>query len=263
MPLLLKERHARNPDRGTAPPRKLLAGGRLITVAYVGGNQLLDALPTSELDAIRDDLTILTLKAHQSTHSIGRAMSHVDFPIDAVLSVVATLKNGDTVEVGTTGNESFVQSEAALESWLSSRTSFCQVEGHVARMDIVCFDRYMKTSDIFARFMRLNLRAVLFSSQQYTVCNIKHNVLERSARWLAMTADRVGRPQFALAHEFLAIMLGVRRASVTEAADKLHQLGAITYQRGIVTIADAGILKQASCECYEASKSAFTTSLSS
>jgi len=58
-------------------------------------------------------------------------------------------------------------------------------------------------------------------------------------------------------------MLGVRRASVTEAADKLHQLGAITYQRGIVTIADAGILKQASCECYEASKSAFTTSLSS
>jgi len=263
MPLLPKDRHARKLDKGTTPPRKLFIGGGLITVAYVSGNRLLDALPASELDAIRDDLTILTLKAHQSIHSIGQVMSHVDFPIDAVLSVVATLKNGDTVEVGTTGNESFVQSEAALESWLSSRTSFCQVEGRVARMDIVCFERYMKTSDNFARFMRVNLRAVLFSSQQFTVCNIKHNILERSARWLAMTADRVGRPQFTLAHEFLAIMLGVRRASVTEAADKLHQLGAISYQRGLVTIVDGAILQKASCECYEASKTAFTASLTS
>jgi CRP-like cAMP-binding protein len=231
------------------------------TVAYSSGNRLVDVLMANGLPDLKDDITIVRLKAHQSTNSIGKTMHHVDFPIDAVLSVVATLKNGDTVEVGTTGNERFVQSEAALESALSPRTSFCQVQGRVGRMDIKRFDEYMKTSDIFGRFMRKNLSAVLFSSQQFTVCNIKHSVIERCARWLAMTADRVGKPHFTLAHEFLAIMLGVRAVSVTEAADKLHEMGAITYCRGAVTIVDGDILKRSSCECYEASKAAFDVSL--
>jgi CRP-like cAMP-binding protein len=231
-------------------------------VAYSSGNRLLDALPPRDVAGLIDDLTVITLKAHQSTQSIGKPITHVDFPIDAVLSVVAMLKNGDTIEVGTVGTESFVESEATLNASLSSRTAFCQVEGRVCRMRIERFQERMTSSTEFAGFMRRNVRAVLFSSQQFTVCNVKHSILERCARWLAMTADRVGRPEFMLTHESLAIMLGVRRASVSEAADELHQMGAITYQRGTVVIVDATILVQSACECYEASKSAFTESLS-
>jgi CRP-like cAMP-binding protein len=233
----------------------------MTVVQYSSGNRLLDALPASDLASLERDLTIVTLKAHQSTHSAGRVMSHVDFPIDAVLSVVATLKNGETVEVGTVGSESFVESDAALESSIASRTAFCQVQGSVGRMSLACFEERMTTSAMFARFMRHNVRAVLFSSQQFTVCNLKHSVLQRCARWLAMTADRVGRPQFTLTLEFLAIMLGVPSAKVAEAADALQIMGAIEYRKGAVTVVDGGSLERVACECYEASKSAFAESL--
>ena len=207
------------------------------------------------------DLAIVTLKAHQSTHLIGRAIAHVDFPMDAVVAVVAFLVNGDIVEVGTVGREGFVESEAALGSSLSSRTSFCQVQGLVARMSLECFVKRMDTSVEFARLMRCNVRAALFSSQQLTVCSAVHSVLERCARWIAMTSDRVGRPQFNLTHEFLALMLGVRRATVTEAANQLQQIGAIEYSRGIVTFVDAVVLERIVCECYKTSKEAFAASL--
>jgi CRP-like cAMP-binding protein len=231
------------------------------TVLFSCGNSLLDALPPSDSYNLERDITIVALKAHQSTQSIGRMMAHVDFPIDAVLSVVATLQNGDTVEVGAIGRESFVESEAALDSTLASRTAFCQVQGTVGRMTIERFDERMKSSIEFSRFMRHNVRAVLFTAQQFTVCNAKHSVLQRCARWLAMTADRVGRPEFTLTHEFLSIMLGVRRAGVSEAADKLHTMGAIEYRRGLVTVLDDAMLQSAACECYDVSKEAFAASL--
>jgi CRP-like cAMP-binding protein len=217
-------------------------------------------LPDGELAGL--DLTVVGLKAHQATHSIGRSMNFVDFPIDAVLSVVAMFKDGDTVEVGTVGSESFVESEAALETSLSTRTAFCQVEGSVARMSIEDFDQRMETSSAFARSMRHNVRAVLFTAQQFTACNVKHTDLQRCARWLAMTQDRVGRVRFTLSREFLAIMLGVPSAAVTVAVDEIRASGAIVYDGPALTIVDRTLLAAISCECYAASKGAFAASLS-
>jgi len=229
--------------------------------AYRVGNRLLDALPADFASGLAGDVVILTLKAKQSTQSVGEIIEHVDFPIDAVLSVITTLKNGETVEVGTVGNESFVELEAALDSTLASRSSFCQVEGRVGRMDVKRFRERMAASDAFARAMRTNVRAALFSSQQFTVCNLKHTVLQRCARWLAMTADRVERPQFSLSREFLAIMLGAKAARVTEAVEQLERAGAAAYHGSDVRIINAGALHEAACECYALSKAAFAASL--
>jgi CRP-like cAMP-binding protein len=229
--------------------------------SYSSGNQLLDALPDGDRAGLEDDLEIVSLAPNKHTQSIGGVMDHVDFPIDAVLSVVATLHNGDTVEVGTVGSEGFVESDAALGSALSQRTSFCQVRGNVGRMTIRRFESRMMSSGTFARFMRRNVRAALFSAQQFAACNVKHSILQRCARWLLMTGDRVGSPKFALTHEFLAIMLGVRRSGVSEAADALHKMGAITYHRGAVTIVDEPLLRATACECYQACKLAFAASL--
>ncbi len=233
----------------------------MTTAMFASGNRVLDALPPVDLAAIEQDLEIVTLAAHQFTHSMGGPIAYVDFPIDAVLSVVAMLLNGDSVEVGTVGCEGFVETDVALDSLVSSRTAFCQVRGRVGRMSIENFDRRMDQSRPFARLMRHNVRASLFSTQQFVACNTKHSVLQRCARWLAMTADRVGSSQFTLTHDFLSIMLGVRRAGVSEAADTLHRLGAIEYRRGVVTVLDAALLGGAACECYEACKSAFRSSL--
>jgi CRP-like cAMP-binding protein len=229
--------------------------------SYSCGNRLLDALPVSDHAGLRVDLEIIALRAKQATHSAGQAMAHIDFPIDAVLSVVATLKNGDTIEVGTVGSESFVESDAALSSSFSARTSFCQVEGRVGRMSLERFEQRMKQSDLFARSMRQNVRAVLFSAQQFTVCNLKHSIVQRCARWLAMTADRVGRPDFTLSREFLGIMLGAAAAGVTGAVVSLEDLRAIEYRGNAVTILDRGVLEGSACECYEVTKAAFVSSL--
>jgi CRP-like cAMP-binding protein len=225
------------------------------------GNQLLDALAPDDRFDLARDVTAVRVKAHEATHSVGTTMRFVDFPIDAVLSVVVTLKNGDTVEVGTVGRESFVETDAVLDSPLAQRTSFCQVGGMVARMAIETFEERMEQSPAFATAMRRNARASLFSAQQYAACNIRHTALERAARWLAMTQDRVGNAQFALSSDFLAIMLGVKSDIVAEATEKLSRAGALTYEHGVVTVLDTALLDSRTCECYGACKSAFTAAL--
>jgi CRP-like cAMP-binding protein len=233
----------------------------MTSVVFSSGNRLLDALPASDRVGLEADLEIVTLPAHEFTQSAGGVMHHVDFPIDAVLSVVATLRNGDTVEVGTVGSEGFVESDAVLDSPLSQRTSFCQVRGTVGRMTIERFTTRMATSVSFARSMRRNVRAALFSAQQFAACNVKHSIIQRCARWLSMTQDRVGGADFTLTHDFLSIMLGVRRSGVSEAADALQKMGAITYHRGAVTVLDHALLNATACECYQACKHAFASSL--
>jgi hypothetical protein len=120
----------------------------------------------------------------------------------------------------------------------------------------------MMTSDAFAQVMHSNVLAALFSSQQFAVCNLKHTVFQRCARWLAMTADRVDRPQFSLSREFLAIMLGAKAPVVAEATNRLEDVGAVAYRGSEVSVLDAVALHDAACECYALSKAAFAASLS-
>lgn len=230
-------------------------------VAYFSGNRLLDALPQADRVGLEADLEVVTLAAHTFTHAAGAVLTYVDFPIGAVFSVVATLEDGDTIEVGSVGSEGFVESDAALNSPFSQRSSICQVGGTVGRMSIARFVARMASSESFARHMRRNVRATLFRAQQFAACNAKHSILQRCARWLSMTEDRVGNARFSLTHEFLAIMMGVRRASVSEAADALAEMGAISYRRGILTVLDKALLNATACECYEACNHAFAASL--
>lgn len=233
----------------------------LAAEAYTGGNRVLDALPALDRIDLDKDIELLALRPHLVAHEAGAKLRYVAFPIDCVLSVVASLNNGDTVEVGTVGSESFVESDAALNALISQRTSFCQVRGSIGRMSIARFAERMGASASFARLMRRNVRATLFNAQQFAACNAKHSVMQRVARWLAMTADRVAAPDFILTHDVLSTMLGVRRSGVSQAAEALQEMGAIRYRRGAVTVLNHGLLIGAACECYEACKLAFEESL--
>ncbi|HEV3486855.1 MAG TPA: helix-turn-helix domain-containing protein, partial [Vicinamibacterales bacterium] len=101
-----------------------------------------------------------------------------------------------------------------------------------------------------SRLLRRYTHAFFVQVAQNAACNRMHDIVQRCARWLLMTHDRVARDSFELTHHILSQMLGVRRASVTEAALALHELGAIEYRRGVVTILDRAALERASCECY-------------
>ncbi|HWT07167.1 MAG TPA: Crp/Fnr family transcriptional regulator [Xanthomonadales bacterium] len=220
------------------------------------GNRLLAALSKVTRARMEASLDVVDLHRQQFTNRYDTPMQTVDFPIDAVLSVVATLSNGSTCEVATVGREGFVEVDAALASRIAHRTSFCQIPGHVARMPIDTFQAELDTNPEFKTVVLRAVRTRAFMTEQLAMCNLKHTIVERFARWLLMTRDRMQRGEFNVTHEFLAMMLGARRAGVSQAAATLQAGRCIAYRRGIIMILDDAALIARACECYAAERDA-------
>jgi CRP-like cAMP-binding protein len=223
-------------------------------------NRLLGVLPAADRARLQPMIAVVALEPRQHTNFYDTPMRSVDFPIDAILSVVATLSNGSTCEVATVGREGFVEIDAALASRVAHRTSFCQIPGRVARMPIGVFEAELRASPEFKTLVMRAVRARVFITEQLAMCNLKHAVIERFARWLLMTRDRLQRGEFKVTHEFLAMMLGARRAGVSQAAAILQRAGCIAYRRGIIIILDDDALAARSCECYAAEREAIDMS---
>ena len=223
------------------------------------GNRLLAALSEVTRARVHATLDVVALARQQFTNRYDTPMQTVDFPIDAVMSVVATLSNGSTCEVATVGREGFVEVGAALASRTAHRTSFCQIPGHVARMPIDAFQAELETNREFKTLVMHAVRTRAFMTEQLAMCNLKHTIVERFARWLLMTRDRLKCSEFNVTHEFLAMMLGARRAGVSQAAATLQAGGCIAYRRGIIVILNDTALTARACECYAAERDAVET----
>ncbi len=228
---------------------------------YAGGNRVLDALTDAERRTLLRDCKTIRMERRDPEPVPGSGLSHADFPIGALMSVVVVFENGDTNEVGVIGVEGFVPIEPVVDEPKWRRNVFCQVPGDVIRVPMADFQREMATSGRLSRLAQRSLGARLFCAEQLVSCNLSHSVLQRCARWLLMTHDRVDSHEFPLTHEFLAMMLGVRRAGVSEAAAALQKDGAIRYHRGRITIVDEPRLTGTSCECYVATRDAFDRAL--
>ncbi len=220
--------------------------------AYEGGNRLLDCIPPAERPIFQNALHVDTFAIRDEVLTLDESPHEVIFPIDCIFSIVALLQNGTTIEVGTVGREGFVPGEVIADAPLALRSTFCQVPGRAAVMERGVFERAFAAGGTFGLLVRRNVTSRLYVSEQLTACNLSHSIVQRCARWLLMMRDRVGREEFPLTHEFLAMMLGVRRAGVTEAAGQLQAEGAIRYRRGHITLVDGELLLARSCECYAA-----------
>ncbi len=230
--------------------------------AYTRGNRLLDELPGPEASLLHSSLHVVPVAVRAMMTSAGEPFEHLVFPIDSIMSVVAMFGDGATTEVGTVGREGLVPLEVLARERLAQRSTFCHVAGHAAIMHREVFLRAMEQSPHFASLVHRNANARLFTAEQLTACNAKHDLIHRCARWLLMTRDRVGGNEFRLTHEVLAMMLGVRRAGVTQAAGQLQATGAITYHRGTIMITNEQRLGAAACECYPLIKRVFDEALS-
>ncbi len=218
--------------------------------AYGRGNRLLAALRDDERQRLAAHLELVELTLRQLLYEPGKPIEHVYFPIDAVLSVLAVMDDDQAVEVATVGNEGMVGIPVFLGVSVSPGLSFCQLPGRALRMPAGAFQELANGAGAFQQVLQRYTYAFFTQLSQGSACNRLHHMDQRLARWLLLTHDRVGRDQFLLTQEFMAQMLGVRRATVTEAAGRLQQAGLITYSRGILTIADRKGLEAASCECY-------------
>jgi CRP-like cAMP-binding protein len=158
------------------------------------------------------------------------------------------------VETAAIGNEGMIGIPVLLGLDFSPSTVISQVSGQALRIPVPSFLRAMERGGSLDRLLRRFIAFSLRYAYQTVVCNTQHSVEERLCRWLLMTEDRVGKPEFMLTQEFLAEMLAVRRQTVTVIAGTLQTAGFISYRRGIMRIINREGLEVASCECYETTK---------
>jgi CRP-like cAMP-binding protein len=217
---------------------------------YLRGNRLLAALPAEEFERLRPHLEIVTLEVLDYLYERDGPIEYVHFPINCVTSVMATMKDGRMVEVGTIGKEGMDGLPVFLGAMTAPLASFCQVPGDAARMTADTFRSRVGPGDRLHDLLRRFTEATLVFAAQSSACNRLHSVEQRCGRWMLHTHDRVGKDEFYLTQEFLSQMLGVRRASVTEVAVTFQREGLISYSRGRLRICDHPGLEAATCECY-------------
>ena len=237
--------------------------GGLVYQTYSGGNRLLDRLPEPERDALLPSLQVVGVEVGHRATNVNERFAQLIFPIDAIFSVCAEFGDGSTAEVGTVGREAFLPCEALGSAPAAYRSATCQVAGRVATLPCNALDTAWESGRELGMLLLRNTTARLFAAEQLTACNLAHSVVERCARWLLATRDRTGRDEFALTHESLSLMIGVRRPTVSEAAGLLQRQGTIRYSRGRMTIVDPAKLLRSSCDCYGMTNVAFDGALDS
>jgi CRP-like cAMP-binding protein len=216
-------------------------------------NRLLRALPEADFQRLLPDLRTIPTAAKQVFHKHGELVEHVYFPNGGLASITAVLGDGSLVETSTVGVEGMVGLEAFFgKDSVAAGASMMQVpDTNAEQLSVVAFRRELARQGALSDLMGRYAQAAVAYMMQSTACNARHQIQERCCRWLLSAQDRVGRDDFQLSHEFLAVMLGVRRQSVTVVAGTLQAAGLITYKHGHMTIRDRKGLERASCECYE------------
>jgi CRP-like cAMP-binding protein len=214
-------------------------------------NLLLAALPAEEYKQILPSLDLVPLKLKTVIHRAGEPIEHVYFPGGGFCSMLTVLNDGGMVEVATIGREGMVGVTAVLDGNPVSSTSMVQGATDTCyRMKAEAFRREMDRRGVFYELLTHYAQALVGFIMQSTACNAVHSVEQRLARWLLMARDRMDSDEFPLTQEFVAMMLGASRPTVTIVASALQKAGLITYHRGQIKIIDGDRLEAASCECY-------------
>jgi len=219
-------------------------------VNRLGRNQVLSLLPAADRRRILDRSDRLFLDARTILYRADDLITHIYFPLGGMVSLVITTEEGETVEVGSIGNEGLVGTARALGAERSHVQALVQVSGEVLRMPLKDFQRELKRSAALARMTQRFAQALLTQIAQSVACNQLHSVEQRTCRWFLMTHDRAGVDEMVLTQQFVSQMLGVRRPSVTVAAGILQKAGLIRYARGKLTVLDRKGLEAGACECY-------------
>ena len=229
---------------GNRISRRLLPDGTLLH------NRLLGALPAADYARIRPHLQMRTAVVGKPLQEHGRPVTDVYFPNGGVYSVTAEMRDHELVEVATVGLEGMLGIGVFLGDRAGAGRTFLQVpDGPLPSMAVRRFIRESARGpfrDVVALYAQANLLQIM----QCSACNVLHDLTQRCCRWLLQTQDRVGSNDLLLKHEFLAIMLGVHRPTVTAVLGRLQRSGLIASNYGRIRVLKRRQLEAASCECY-------------
>lgn len=220
-------------------------------------NRLLAALPPEEYELLAPALEPVALALSDILYEPPDAIPYVYFPTTCIISFLAELADGSAAEVGLVGFDGLAGVEIILGVERASKVATVQSAGDALRL------RSDKLREAFARGGKLqqhllrHTHTLLMQVSVSVLCNVRHHIEQRLARWLLMYHDRLDTDEFFITHEFMANMLGIRRAGVSEVAKQLQEAGLVDYHRGHFRIVNRQGLEQMACECYRAVRAEF------
>ncbi len=213
-------------------------------------NRILAALPAGERDAIKRHLSSVELPLRMVLQQADQPTEYAFFLETGIASMVSTLRDGSTVEVGLIGRDGVVGLASVLGTERTPFDCFIQSPGHGYSITSKRLKEHFATCKKLQERLLCAAQGQMVQMGQIAVCNRLHDIQERLARWLLSCHDRTDSDELSLTHEFMATMLGAPRSTVTVAAGILQQAGLIEYSRGHVTIRDREGLEDSTCECY-------------
>ena len=230
--------------RAVPTDQRTNSGGKQVT------NKVLLAMPASEYELMRADLTYIDLPSHLSLHEPAQDIEFVYFPNRGMVSQVVVTKDGRTVEVGVVGKEGYVGSGLASGLSRSSVREIIQIAGDGFRMMGSALERVLRSAPQLQVLLNRHTGLQGMQVAQTAACNRLHDIRQRLSRWLLMTQDRVGSGMLPITHDFIATMMGTDRTTVSLAAAGMQENGVIDYVRGAVKIVNRRKLEKSACECY-------------
>ena len=220
-------------------------------------NQLLSALPSEAYERLLPNLQPVTFALGEVLYESSERLEYVYFPVNAVVSLLYTMANGSTAEMGLTGNDGVVGVALFLGGQTTPNRALVQIAGHAFQMKAKVLQEEFALGGALQQVLLRYTQAFITQISQTAVCNRLHSVEQRLCRWLLLSHDRAQSDEILMTQEFIANMLGGRRESVTVAAGRLQEAELIHYERGRITILDRNGMEAAACECYQIVKTEF------
>jgi CRP-like cAMP-binding protein len=220
-------------------------------------NHILASLSPEDYERLAPHLEQVELPHGKVIQEAGGLIKHVYFPQRSMVSLISHTLEGQSVEVGIVGYEGVAGISAALGVDKSPYEMLVQINDGAMRLPVPVLREEFKRAGVFHDLLLRYTQGLLLQTSQVAACNGLHSVSERLARWLLMSYDRCVCEDLPFTHEFLALMLGVRRAGVTSAALILQTEEGIRYQRGHIQITNRQALEEHTCDCYAIVKAEF------
>jgi CRP-like cAMP-binding protein len=214
-------------------------------------NKLLRLLTRRAFMRVAPKLTLRKLRAKQVLYRPNQAIHEVYFPENAVICQMTVMSNGDTLETGTVGLEGASWISASIGAPSMPCETVVAISGDAHALPIEDLDREMQENEHFRDVLTQYSHALLIHSMRLTGCTGLHTLEQRCARWMLTTLDRVPANRFSVTHEFLAMLLGSSRPSVSGVIENFRKRGMLKLERGRVLIVDRDRLAKVSCDCHE------------
>jgi CRP-like cAMP-binding protein len=221
-------------------------------------NRLLQALNSAAYERLSSKLSQVTVRARQVLYKANQPIGAVYFPESAVISQVTVMRNGDTLETATVGLEGASWISAHIGAPSMPCETIVAIGGDAQTLSIHDLSREMEENEHFADVLTKYSHALLVHSLRMTGCTGLHPLDQRCARWMLTTLDRVSTDRFSVTHEFLAMLLGCSRPSVSLVIEDFHHRGILRVERGRIIVIDRDALLKMSCECYEIIKETYS-----